>query len=64
MKGIGVRNFSHTSSFSFLLTFRLDLAILKDMKRLEDAGAFGAEVECVAEDALIEIKKHTSLVIN
>ena len=38
--------------------------ILKDMKRLEDAGAFGAEVECVAEDALIEIKKHTSLVIN
>ena len=40
------------------------VAILKDMKRLEDAGAFGAEVECVAEDALIEIKKHTSLVIN
>ena len=40
------------------------LSILKDMKRLEDAGAFGAEVECVAEDALIEIKKHTSLVIN
>ena len=38
--------------------------ILKDMKRLEDAGAFGAEVECVAEDALNEIKKHTSLVIN
>ena len=40
------------------------LNILKDMKRLEDAGAFGAEVECVAEDALIEIRKHTSLVIN
>ncbi len=40
------------------------LSILKDMKRLEDAGAFGAEVECVAEDALIEIKKYTSLVIN
>ena len=40
------------------------ITILKDMKRLEDAGAFGAEVECVAEDALIEIKKHTSLVIN
>ena len=33
------------------------MKILKDMKRLEDAGAFGAEVECVAEDALIEIKK-------
>ena len=40
------------------------MSILKDMKRLEDAGAFGAEVECVAEDALIEIRKHTSLVIN
>tara|TARA_Y100000768_G_scaffold47596_2_gene31112 strand:+ start:86 stop:916 length:831 start_codon:yes stop_codon:yes gene_type:complete len=40
------------------------MSILKDMKRLENAGAFGAEVECVAEDALVEIKKHTSLVIN
>jgi 3-methyl-2-oxobutanoate hydroxymethyltransferase len=40
------------------------LNILKDMKRLENAGAFGAEVECVAEDALIELKKHTSLVLN
>jgi 3-methyl-2-oxobutanoate hydroxymethyltransferase len=40
------------------------IAVLKDMKRLEDAGAFGAEVECVAEDALVEIKKHTSLVLN
>ncbi len=40
------------------------ISVLKDLKRLEDAGAFGAEVECVAEDALIEIKKHTSLVIN
>ena len=40
------------------------IKILKDMKRLENAGAFGAEVECVAEEALTEIKKHTSLVIN
>jgi 3-methyl-2-oxobutanoate hydroxymethyltransferase len=40
------------------------LNVLKDMKRLENAGAFGAEVECVAEDALIELKKHTSLVLN
>tara|TARA_E500000081_G_scaffold34586_1_gene38402 strand:+ start:38 stop:868 length:831 start_codon:yes stop_codon:yes gene_type:complete len=40
------------------------IEILKDLKRLEDAGAFGAEVECVAEDALREIKKHTTLVIN
>ena len=29
------------------------LEILKDLKDLENAGAFGAEVECVAEDALI-----------
>jgi len=40
------------------------LSILKDLKRLENAGAFGAEVECVAEDALEEIKKHTNLVLN
>ena len=40
------------------------LTILKDLKRLENAGAFGAEVECVAEDALEEIKKHTNLVLN
>jgi len=40
------------------------LNVLNDMKRLENAGAFGAEVECVAEDALIELKKHTSLVLN
>ena len=40
------------------------IKILHDMRRLEDAGAFGAEVECVADDALEEIKKHTSLVIN
>ena len=40
------------------------MSILKDMKRLESAGAFGAEVECVAEDALTELRKHTSLVLN
>ena len=38
--------------------------ILEDMRRLEDAGAYGCEVECVAEDALQEISKHTSLVTN
>lgn len=38
------------------------LAVLEDMRRLEDAGAYGCEVECVAEDALAEICKHTSLV--
>ena len=40
------------------------ISILNDMKRLEDAGAFGAEVECVAEDALIEIKSEIDEVIN
>ena len=40
------------------------LGILKDLKDLENAGAFGAEVECVADDALIEISKHTDLVLN
>ena len=40
------------------------LEILEDMRRLEDAGAFGVEVECVAEDALIEISRHTSLITN
>ena len=38
------------------------LAVLDDMRRLEDAGAYGCEVECVAKDALAEICKHTSLV--
>ncbi|MBL9048057.1 MAG: 3-methyl-2-oxobutanoate hydroxymethyltransferase, partial [Tabrizicola sp.] len=40
------------------------LAILDEMQRLYDAGAYGAEVECVAEDALAEICKHTLLVTN
>ncbi|PVA07526.1 3-methyl-2-oxobutanoate hydroxymethyltransferase [Thalassorhabdomicrobium marinisediminis] len=38
------------------------LAVLDDMRRLEDAGAFGCEVECVAEDALAAISQHTSLI--
>ncbi|MDE0985755.1 MAG: 3-methyl-2-oxobutanoate hydroxymethyltransferase [Yoonia sp.] len=38
------------------------LAVLDDMRRLEDVGAYGCEVECVAHDALAEICKHTSLV--
>ncbi len=40
------------------------LEILEDMRRLEDAGAFGVEVECVAEDALRAISSHTSLITN
>ena len=40
------------------------LNILKELKELENAGAFGAEVECVAEDALVEISKHSNLVLN
>ena len=38
--------------------------ILKDLKDLENAGAFGAEVECIADDALVELSKHTNLVLN
>lgn len=40
------------------------LAILDDMRRLHEAGAYGAEVECVAEDALRAISQHTPLVTN
>lgn len=40
------------------------LAILDDLQRLHDAGAYGAEVECVAEDALEAIAKHTPMVLN
>lgn len=40
------------------------IAILDDLQRLHDAGAYGAEVECVAEDALEEIAKHTPMVLN
>jgi 3-methyl-2-oxobutanoate hydroxymethyltransferase len=38
------------------------IAVLDQMRRLEDAGAFGCEVECVAEDALAEIRKYSNLV--
>ena len=40
------------------------ISVLEDMRRLEDAGAFGCEVECMAEDALATISKHTSLITN
>ena len=40
------------------------MAVLEDMRRLEDAGAFGCEVECVAEDALDAISRHTGLITN
>lgn len=38
------------------------LQLLEDFRRLEDAGAVSAEVECVATEALIEINKLTGLV--
>jgi 3-methyl-2-oxobutanoate hydroxymethyltransferase len=38
------------------------LSILKDIRRLEDAGAVAVEVECVAADAMNEINRHTSLI--
>lgn len=40
------------------------LAILDDMRRLHDAGAYGCEVECVAADALAAISRHSPLVTN
>lgn len=39
------------------------LGLLQDFRRLEEAGAYSAEVECVAEEALTEIKKHSNLVL-
>jgi len=39
------------------------LGLLQDLRRLEEAGAYSAEVECVAEEALAEIKKHSNLVL-
>ncbi|MEO9825868.1 MAG: 3-methyl-2-oxobutanoate hydroxymethyltransferase [Paracoccaceae bacterium] len=39
------------------------LSLLQDFRRLEEAGAYSAEVECVAEEALAEIKKHSNLVM-
>ncbi|KIC12838.1 hypothetical protein RA19_00035 [Leisingera sp. ANG-M1] len=38
------------------------MRLFQDFKRLEDAGAYAAEVECVAVEALQEINKRTSLV--
>ena len=37
------------------------LSLLQDFRRLEDAGAYSCEVECVADEALAEIKKHSNL---
>jgi 3-methyl-2-oxobutanoate hydroxymethyltransferase len=38
------------------------LAILADIRRLEEAGAVAVEVECVASQAMIELSRHTSLI--
>lgn len=38
------------------------LAILDDLRRLEDAGAVAAEVECVAAEAMEQINQHTGLI--
>ena len=38
------------------------LAILHDIRRLEDAGAVAVEVECVASQAMAEINRHTRLI--
>lgn len=38
------------------------MALLEDFRRLEDAGAYACEVECVAVEALEAIRNHTNLV--
>ncbi len=38
------------------------LELLRYFRQLEEAGAYAVEVECVAEEALAEIGKHTNLV--
>ena len=38
------------------------LDLLEDFRRLEEAGAFAVEVECVADNALEEIRHHSNLV--
>ncbi len=38
------------------------LAILQDVRRLEDAGAIAVELECVAEDAAAAISARTPLI--
>ncbi len=38
------------------------LSIMDDLRRLEDAGAVAAEVECVATEAMAEISRRTSLI--
>jgi len=40
------------------------MQVLDHMRRLEEAGAFGCEVECVAADALALIRAHTSLILS
>ncbi len=37
------------------------LSLMQDFRRLEEAGAYCCEVECVAEEALTEIMKHSKL---
>jgi 3-methyl-2-oxobutanoate hydroxymethyltransferase len=38
------------------------LAIMADIRRLEDAGAVAVEVECVASEAVTELSRRTSLI--
>ena len=38
------------------------MALLEDFRRLEDAGAYAVEVECVPTETLVEINKRTGLV--
>ncbi|MDC1287535.1 3-methyl-2-oxobutanoate hydroxymethyltransferase [Gammaproteobacteria bacterium] len=40
------------------------LDLLQQFRQLEEAGAFAVEVECVASNALAEIRKHSNLVMH
>lgn len=47
---------------AFGRTAKEAMSLYQDFKRLEDAGAFAAEVECVAEEAMTMINGKTSIV--
>lgn len=52
----GLRLFGKTAEEACML--------MDDVRRLEDAGAYGCEIECVASDALAEISKRSPLVLS
>lgn len=47
---------------AFAKTAEEAVAVLDDIRRLEEAGAVSVEVECVAADAMAAISRHTPLI--